>query len=706
MKTKFKSILPAAALLFGFGQVAWAGHAPDHVGLVEVGPLPVDNPLTLDSNEANGFPLFYTDANGLSLELCLGDPANGNLADPLCLVEPDDPGAPISFPGNFGGEAFWQSAEIVGLELSDGGSVVIWRGDVEAAFAFENPAAGDQVAFGRVRLRIDTVTPGTYRITHPYGRVMTHPGGDGFACTPEIFEEVGTGIKAINNTNDVGNFLTPGENFGDALAGGVGPFLEAVNPPPPAGYIGSPLALQTVTGSPCGFTFNVFRVERLVSGTGPDDPLAEWEVLGETDRFSLAGKKITVAAGPIARNDFLKMENVPSPLPVLANDVPRTGTAIDKATLAIGATAPVSGSAFPIDDPLDPDFGKVLYTPDPASIVPFTDTFSYTVFDNTPAEAPCVPSADPPVVVCPPPFQSNEATVQVEVLAPAPPSAGNDAAITPEDTAKTIEVLANDTDNVAVDPGSVALVIPLIGPNNGTALVNLDGTVTYTPDPNFFGADSFLYTVRDFNGGLSNQATVNVTVTSVNDPPVANNDAAETKVNLPLAISVLGNDTDVDDLLAPATLQIVGTPPIGATLTVDTTNGRVNFVAGTQGLHTFFYRVKDLAGALSNVAKVDVTVINPTDVLTFNKANCNVTRGRPRGNCVLNGRVKPRQKGTFVDLFANDTCLGAPVAQAKVNRSGGWKAKVLISALGGGVPDSFCARSPGGDRANKAPFVR
>ena len=47
----------------------------------------------------------------------------------------------------------------------------------------------------------------------------------------------------------------------------------------------------------------------------------------------------------------------------------------------------------------------------------------------------------------------------------------------------------------------------------------------YTPNANFFGADSFTYTISDGNGGTAT-ATVNVTVTAVNDPPVANDDVA------------------------------------------------------------------------------------------------------------------------------------------------------------------------------------
>ena len=56
-------------------------------------------------------------------------------------------------------------------------------------------------------------------------------------------------------------------------------------------------------------------------------------------------------------------------------------------------------------------------------------------------------------------------------------------------------------------------------PTHGRALLNLDGTITYTPDENFFGSDSFLYIATDGYGG-NETATVSITVYPVNDPPV------------------------------------------------------------------------------------------------------------------------------------------------------------------------------------------
>ena len=94
------------------------------------------------------------------------------------------------------------------------------------------------------------------------------------------------------------------------------------------------------------------------------------------------------------------------------------------------------------------------------------------------------------------------------------PVAADDAAVTNEDTPIEIDVLANDTDADG-DPLSVTSVSE---PANGTAAVGGDNAVLYTPASNYFGEDSFTYTVSDGAGGEAT-AEVVVTVTPVNDPP-------------------------------------------------------------------------------------------------------------------------------------------------------------------------------------------
>jgi hypothetical protein len=97
---------------------------------------------------------------------------------------------------------------------------------------------------------------------------------------------------------------------------------------------------------------------------------------------------------------------------------------------------------------------------------------------------------------------------------PDPPIAADDAETTPEDTPVIIDVLNNDSDSDS------PLGVPSLSgaPGFGTAVVNGDSTITYTPDPNFVGVDSFSYEICDDRSPpLCDIATVVVTVTPVMD---------------------------------------------------------------------------------------------------------------------------------------------------------------------------------------------
>src|SRR5262249_12646341 len=117
-----------------------------------------------------------------------------------------------------------------------------------------------------------------------------------------------------------------------------------------------------------------------------------------------------------------------------------------------------------------------------------------------------------------------------------PPTAVNDSVTLAEDAPATaIPVLANDSS--APDGAQGLTVVQVTQGAHG--IVTGGGTqVFYTPNPNYFGPDSFGYTISDGNGGVAS-ATVSVTVTPVNDPPTAVNDAfsvgeGSTNNNLPV----------------------------------------------------------------------------------------------------------------------------------------------------------------------------
>jgi len=178
------------------------------------------------------------------------------------------------------------------------------------------------------------------------------------------------------------------------------------------------------------------------------------------------------------------------------------------------------------------------------------------------------------------------------------PIANNDSAIGTEDNNVAIQVLNNDSDPDS-DPLSISSVSSA---NNGSAVIN-GSAITYTPNANFNGSDSFSYTISDGKGG-SDSATVNITVSAVNDNPVAVNDADSTDEAVATNISVITNDSDVDgdSLAVTSTSQgSNGSVTVNGTTVTYTPNG--SFI----GVDSFSYTVSDGNGG-SDSATVQVTV--------------------------------------------------------------------------------------------------
>jgi hypothetical protein len=107
----------------------------------------------------------------------------------------------------------------------------------------------------------------------------------------------------------------------------------------------------------------------------------------------------------------------------------------------------------------------------------------------------------------------------------------------------TTDVAANDTDvDGDLDPASVSITS---APLHGAATSNGDGTVTYTPDPDWNGSDAYLYEICD--AALAcDTAMVTVSVSPVDDAPVATNDNDTTSEDADVTTDVAANDSDVD----------------------------------------------------------------------------------------------------------------------------------------------------------------
>ncbi len=237
----------------------------------------------------------------------------------------------------------------------------------------------------------------------------------------------------------------------------------------------------------------------------------------------------------------------------------------------------------------DPSHGKlsgtapdVRYTPNPD--FNGSDSFTFKVSDET---------AD-----------SNTATVSITVTAVNdPPSAKDDSARTQEDTPiEAIDVLTNDTD---ADDDQLMTAAVTQG-TNGSVTINADNTLSYSPKANFYGTDSFTYTVCDGKGG-TDTATVNVKVKAVNDAPTANDDIVTTQEDKPVSIRLKGNDPDGDSLSyslvkGPSHGSLSGTAPKLLY------SPKVNF----NGSDSFTFKVSDKT-ADSAVATVSITVTAVND---------------------------------------------------------------------------------------------
>ncbi|HVG09821.1 MAG TPA: Ig-like domain-containing protein, partial [Thermoanaerobaculia bacterium] len=294
---------------------------------------------------------------------------------------------------------------------------------------------------------------------------------------------------------------------------------------------------------------------------------------GGTDS-ALATITITpVNDAPDARNDLpITNEDTPITISVLSNDIDAENN-----TLTITAlTQPTKGTAV-----LNAN-KTITYTPNLNTNG--SDSFTYTISDGNggtdtaTVSLSVIPVNDPPVAVADPATVAEEGTV-------------------------TIPVAANDT-----DPENSALtVVSVTQAAHGTVTLLSGNQVRYQPAVNYFGADTFTYTLRDA-GSLTSVGTVNVTVTPVNDPPVANADSAVTNEDTPVAISVLANDTDVDgDTLTVVAVTQSANGSAGTNGTTVTFTPTANF----SGTATFTYTARD-AGGVDRTANVTVTV-NPVN---------------------------------------------------------------------------------------------
>lgn len=281
---------------------------------------------------------------------------------------------------------------------------------------------------------------------------------------------------------------------------------------------------------------------------------------------------------PVAVTDIATVdEAAQSLIPVLANDSDAEA-ALDYTLVEI-LSAPIEGTVTVTD-------AGVLYEHGGGESI--ADHFSYRVSDGS--------------------LVSGEADVWIEVVPVYDvPTAVADEVEVDEGGTVTVEVLANDH-----APEALPTVVITDAPTNGSAVASPDGTVDYVHDGSETVADSFSYRLDDPMGS-SAEVEVSVTITAVNDAPIAADDSAAVVENRSVDVEVLANDTDADSLLDGSGLSIVAGGTNGSCAVVGTTL-RYSPAVDVVGPDQCSYEICDADGACAQASLIlDVLADNDGD---------------------------------------------------------------------------------------------
>jgi Bacterial Ig domain len=266
-------------------------------------------------------------------------------------------------------------------------------------------------------------------------------------------------------------------------------------------------------------------------------------------------------------------------------------------------------------------------------------------------------------------------------------------------TPLNINVLANDASAIG---GTVTLTS---SPVLGTATVNADGSISYTPKLFAFGSDSFTYTVT-VGTQVSNAASVTVTITHVNQLPVAINDTTGALRGIANSVNVLANDTDPDGATDLASAVIVtGNASLGITAGTIFANGIVSFTPPSTtaaGPYTFTYNAVDQSGAPS-AAPATVTVnLSTAEAIVVAKSIYTQAKGR----WTVSGTDSPAAGQTMSITYVDGTykvagaCTGSSagvgIGKATVDSLGNWLYdQILTSTTGVLNPSNTLGNSTG-----------
>lgn len=693
-------------------------------GLERVGP----------TSPSNGYPTWYQDKSGVALEFC--SPINqAELAGGWCLLLAGDTVAPETFPTPFFDEHFYWAGD---ASITNGAFTAKLVLALEGAFANGAVINGDQITFVRIRVVFDAPTTGQYRVIHPFGvELLDGVAGQRVFFTEDVGILCGQNFDCALRGR-VGPFLLPSTTPGGAeLPAIVGPVpgkLYIADPARLGPVTGSPFGTNTFRiegpgGIVLGQTNDFTLMGRLFQGTmggrvtinkarygrAAGNPQGKIDVFA--DAFSTALPRLpgTPAVGAVtpALGFYPAACSVgvggvlgaPAGVPAVqmfANGSRYYGQTFGNIPTAVcvqdstarapnGQTVPAFSQAPVVDqvtitqalfNPASGGSLAVTASSSDQNILPTLTASLGGVMTNAGGTA-SVTAANivvPPLMVGVTSSAGGRAELEVSTLEGVLgggnlPFAGNDAFTVLEDSPATaFNVLVNDTIGGAPVGATPVTITITQAPALGVAVVSA-GQITFTPNANAFGNDFLLYTISA-DGGITQSAPgfVAITVTNVNDAPVAVNDAANGVGGLGISVALLANDTDPDgaaDLVGASNVAFVSVVPATLPAPVFTVvGGSLNFTAPA-GTYTFTYRASDVAGALSNIATVTVT-LSGGETLAITRADyiANKRRWRIDGTSTVIAAQTvfvTYANGTFAD---GSSAVGFLVASGTVDPTG------------------------------------
>jgi hypothetical protein len=468
------------------------------------------------------------------------------------------------------------------------------------------------------------------------------------------------GTVALDSNNDGGFTYTPGSNyygtdgFTYQISDGTNTSPAATativvystpEPNPDAYSVGSnsPLVVSATDGvlandySPCGDTLTA------AVAAGPSHGILSWSADGDgsftytptpgyygPDSFTYVAADssmstaaalpctvwITVYPVPVVQDDTYVLSHdagvdpgtltVPVANGVLANDSDPAGNTLS-ACLILGS-GPADGSLQ-----LSPD-GSFSFEPNTPYDGWTTDTFTYTADNGIANSAPATVTIQlntAPVAADDGPYLVNESMPGSPTTLTVPAANG---------------VLANDTD---ADGNSLtAILVPGSGPADGSLTLGADGSFAYTPNPGFFGADSFSYCASDGYAN-SNSATCHLYVVDPSQAPQINWSSSIQ----PPAVAGSGQSFQISGSVACQSSSYTvavdfgdGNGPQQATIDPNTNSFSTSYTYATTGGYTISLTATDTVTGLTTTYQWGVTVV-PTVSLSENPTLTEVTEG-------------------------------------------------------------------------------